>query len=294
MMRMRDFLSRLDGLILFDPSRWPYRENLARATGFILCTAFIIHRIVRFRKYTGDTPGFLSDGYSGISGLHLTVTDWHWIMWLTVWVIETGIFTGYILAFMTRTDARSVAKGFMEVAFPIGVASLPVLITITPMNFREVWPEAMERISLFVSAHPFPGHDSIGQVLGNWESAFFCFLFLIIAGGAINLTGLLTLRRSFTIMSEARALITRGIYSIIRHPLYAGHFIMFLGYLLFHLYWYTVVLYVAFLAGQYLRARIEEEKISAVFPAYDEYRQKTGMFFPRMVRPDRNRPVKTR
>jgi len=90
------------------------------------------------------------------------------------------------------------------------------------------------------------------------------------------------LRKAFTITSEARLLIRRGLFSIVRHPLYAGHFVMFFGYLLFHLHWYTVALYLMFIAGQYKRARIEESKLMAVFPEYPDYMKNTGMFFPKI------------
>jgi protein-S-isoprenylcysteine O-methyltransferase Ste14 len=264
---MKSFFQRLNYLPVFDPSLWPRRELLARTTGAAVCSLFIIHRFFRFHAYTGDLPPFMIR-----QAVPANAADWHWIMWLLVWVIETGIFAGYILAFLSRTDAKSIAKGFMETVFPVAVAAIPVIITITPMNFREIWLPVLLKLNSFGPA-PLPG---------SWEPAFFLFLALIVCGGLINLTGLLTLRRAFTIMSEARTLIDRGIFSLVRHPLYAGHFVMFFGYLLFHLYWYTVLLYLAFVSGQYVRARIEERKLTEAFPRYARYMQETGMFFPRL------------
>jgi protein-S-isoprenylcysteine O-methyltransferase Ste14 len=269
-MEMKDLLLRLNDLPVFDPSRWPRRELLGRLCGLAACGAFILHRILRFTEYTGDIPPFLKalTGETFAPGASLIgLADWHWIMWFAVWVVETGIFMGYILAFITRTDARSVARGFMEVVFPVAVASLPVLITLTPMNFRSVWPRLL----------------GSGPGNGSWEPIFFVFLGIIMAGGAVNLVGLLTLRKAFTIMSEARMLIRHGIFSLVRHPLYSGHFVMFFGYLMFHLSWLTCLLYAAFLAGQYMRVRIEEAKLEKVFPDYLAYRQTTGMFFPKIV-----------
>jgi protein-S-isoprenylcysteine O-methyltransferase Ste14 len=268
-MDLRAVLKTLNYLPVFDPSLWPRRELLARITGTTICTLFIIHRVFRFHAYTGDTPSFIIS-----RTMPMNAADWHWIMWFLVWVIETGIFAGYILAFLSRTDAKSVARGFMEVVFPVAVSAIPVIITITPMNFRETWPQVLLKMH---GAWPVPVFD-------NWETWFFLFLIIVVTGGLINLTGLLTLRKAFTIMSEARMLIDRGIFSLVRHPLYAGHFVMFFGYLLFHLYWYTCVLYLAFVSGQYVRARIEEHKLLAAFPRYAEYRRDTGMFFPRLCK----------
>ena len=121
------------------------------------------------------------------------------------------------------------------------------------------------------------------SIFRDWEPIFFFFLAIIIIGGMINLIGLITLRKAFTIMSEARVLIRNGIYSRIRHPLYTGHFIMFFGYLMFHLFWCTSVLYVLFVLGQYVRARIEENKLMNAFPEYSMYMRSAGMFFPKIT-----------
>jgi protein-S-isoprenylcysteine O-methyltransferase Ste14 len=267
---MKALLIKLNNLPIFDPSLWPRRELLARLTGITICIVFIIHRVLRFNKYTGNLPPFLRNS----SGMHLSASDWHWIMWFSVWIIETGIFTGYILAFVSRNEAKSIAKGFMEVIFPVIVAAVPIVITLTPMNFRSVWPPLLRSMNNYTGwAAP---------VFWNWEPVFFFFLAIIICGGMINLTGLLALRKAFTIMSEARALIRQGIFSLVRHPLYAGHFMVFFGYLMFHLHWYTCALYAMFMAGQYVRARIEERKLMGTFPEYAGYMRTTGMFFPRL------------
>lgn len=281
--KMQTFLKRVNYLPIFDPARWPRREFLGRLTGTLICAAFLIHRVLRFSHYTGRIPPFLRrllDG-SGVSGFHLGAADWHWIMWSVVWVIETGIFAVYILAFTTRSQARSVARGFMEVIFPLSIAALPVLITLTPMNFHDLWPPLLTAAGDYLYAH---GMAVFSPLFWSWEPAFFLFLLIVICGGVINLIGLITLRRAFTIMSEAREFIHLGIFRLVRHPLYAGHFVMFFGYLMFHVYGFTLVLYVCFLAGQYLRARIEEAKLIEVFPEYEDYRRSTGMFLPRLRR----------
>jgi protein-S-isoprenylcysteine O-methyltransferase Ste14 len=274
---MKAFLQKLNNLSVFDPSLWPGREFLARFAGISVCALFIAHRILRFGSYTGELPQTLRQW----PVMHLGAGEWHWIMWFSIWVIETGIFAGYILAFASRSEARSIAKGFMEVVFPFIVAAVPLLITVTPMNFRAVWP-AFLRYLWQVLPEPVREGKWVETVLGNWEPAFVLFLAVIMVGGAINLVGLITLRKAFTIMSEARELIRHGIFSKVRHPLYAGHFVMFFGYLMFHLYWYTAVLYALFVVGQCIRVGIEERKLLSIFPEYAAYARSTGMFFPRI------------
>jgi len=256
---------------------------LAGAVGVTACLAFVAHRIFRFNRYTGDLPPFLKQFPASID-LRFTLVDWHWLMWLSVWIIETGILTGYMVAFTSRTGAKSVARGFMEVVFPMIIAGLPFLIVLTPMNFNRVWPPAIGALKDFLYNQTVSANFKAAFLLQSWEPVFFLFLTVIIVGGAINLLGLLSLRKAFTITAEARLLIRQGLFKYIRHPLYAGHFVMFAGYLLFHLYWYTVMLYLIFLGGQYLRARMEERKLMSVFSEYADYRRDTGMFVPKIGR----------
>jgi protein-S-isoprenylcysteine O-methyltransferase Ste14 len=276
-MFMKAFLKELNDLPLFDPARWPRRELISRLAGISICVGFIIHRIFRFTRYTGVSFRVLID----TAGIHPAAFDLHWLMWFAAWVIETGIFAGYILAFMTRTEARGVAKGFMEVVFPFTVAAIPMVITLTPMNFTAFWPPLLQAMANSLAASSLTGVYWAVPFFRHWEPAFFLFLAMIICGGIVNLAGLLTLRKAFTITSEARTFIRHGIFSKVRHPLYTGHFIMFFGYVMFHLYWYTALLYGLFVLGQYFRSRIEERKLSGVFPEYEGYMGDTGMFFPR-------------
>jgi protein-S-isoprenylcysteine O-methyltransferase Ste14 len=283
---VKAFLNKLNDLPIFDPARWPQRELLSRLAGLSICAGFIIHRILRFTKYTGAPPQILMNipgilkGDVPLAGIHPGMSDWHWLMWFTAWILETGIFAGYILAFMTRSEARSVAKGFMELVFPFIIAAIPIVITLTPMNFTSIWPPLLQTISGSLTASSLEVVHRAGPFFRNWEPAFFLFLAIIICGGIMNLTGLITLRKAFTITSEARIFIRHGIFSIVRHPLYTGHFIMFFGYVMFHLYWYTALLYCLFVLGQYFRARIEEKKLMGIFPEYAVYMEDTGMFFP--------------
>ncbi len=52
---------------------------------------------------------------------------------------------------------------------------------------------------------------------------------LVVLGTAFSIIAVGTLGRSFSIMAEARRLVTRGVYSIVRHPLYLAEEIAVLG-----------------------------------------------------------------
>lgn len=258
-----NWLDRLDRWILFDPTRWPYRERISRLAAVSIIAVFLALRLYRFDlfpQYYTDALKFYGS-FKTAAGQALYSTGRIALLWwikLAVWIVETAIYLGYIAAYASRAKAVGIAKGFMETWFPVMVAGIPVLMSMMPYSLPHWAP--------FTSVRHLYFYIGIST--------------LILLGGAINFIGLLTLRRAFTIMSEARELITRGIFRYVRHPLYTGHFIMFLGSLLLRLHPVTVGMYVLFCIGQTVRARIEERKLKAAFSAYDEYQRRTGMFFP--------------
>ncbi len=257
-------LKRLDQSFIFTPARWPQRELISRATALIIIAVFLGLRCYHFNRFPAtweDARSFY--GAITTAGNTPMYTPMQiallWGIKLAVWVIETLIYLGYIVSYASRTKAVDLAQGFMEVAFPVIVAGTPILISLMPYGLPRWVPyNAPQHMAFYVG-----------------------IMALIAGGGLLNLIGLLTLRRAFTIMTEARTLITSGIFGYIRHPLYTGHFIMFFGSLLLRLNTVPVLLYLLFFIGQITRARIEERKLMGVFPQYADYRRRTGMFFPK-------------
>jgi len=235
--------NKINNLIIFNPSRWPARETIGRITALTFVVIFLYLKIVKFKYYPGYFHGW----------------NKFWMIHFFTWAIETGILLGYMLSYLTRDKAISTARGIMETVFPIFIAGLPVLISFASYNFNDNIP-----------------HES-----SMYLPAYFIVASLMLFGNLINFTGLLSLRRSFTIMSEARVLITSGLYKYIRHPLYLGHFILFFCSTLFRFHWYTVIMYLIFFFGQWHRAKIEEQKLEKSFSNYSEYKKKTGMFLPK-------------
>lgn len=264
-MNLKTWLLKIDQHFIFTPSRWPHRELISRVTALSIIAIFLGLRLHRFDAF----PGVLSDAqrfYGAIvlaDGTHLYSHAKILLLWLiklSVWLIETLIYMGYIASYASRVRVVAIAQGFMETAYPIIVAGTPVLISFLPYALPRWAPYASQEHMTF----------------------YMLIMTLIVAGGLLNLIGLLTLRRAFSIMSEARTLITGGIFSYVRHPLYTGHFIMFFGSLLLRLSWISVVLYLLFVVSQVIRARVEERKMMGAFPDYAVYRKQTGMFFPKI------------
>lgn len=258
---------RLSPLPVFSPSRWPYREAISRCVALFIVLGFIVLRMIQFDQFpqTWSSAARFYGSFASASGpvYSQAAIATLWGIKLTVWLIETGIFLGYLASYLSRAKAVSIADGFMETAFPIIVAGIPVLISLTPYTLPRWAPLSTPKHMYYYLA-----------IMG-----------LIVLGGLINLVGLFTLRRAFTIMTEARTLITRGIFHWVRHPLYSGHFIMFFGSFLMRFHWYTVVMYILFAVGQVIRAKREEHKLEGVFPEYATYKNRTGMFFPQIIIP---------
>ena len=86
----------------------------------------------------------------------------------------------------------------------------------------------------------------------------------------------INLGNSFSVTPEARQLVTGGIYSRIRHPVYVFSFLLIAGLILYvHLPILLIVL-VPLAAMQVWRARAEERVLRAAFgTAYDDYRKGT-------------------
>lgn len=121
-------------------------------------------------------------------------------------------------------------------------------------------------------------------LLPRLEHAPAALLFLSAAlaalGNALSVVVLNRLGKSFSIMSEARGLVTDGPYRLVRHPLYLAEEIAIIG--VFLAYWSLpgLLLFATHLAVQLLRMRNEERVLQAAFPGYADYASRTPRFIP--------------
>jgi len=154
--------------------------------------------------------------------------------------------------YLTRIQAVGRARGASEILFPMfvflaGIAGVAVLI------LYRVPP----RPALVLSG-----------------------LLLACLGICVSLWALAHLRNSFSILAEARRIVTSGPYRYVRHPLYLGEAATMLG-LCLTLGTVTALLFWAVINGlQLARARIEERKLERELPEYRLYREKTFFILP--------------
>ena len=108
-------------------------------------------------------------------------------------------------------------------------------------------------------------------------------------GYGVWMTGILAavwtvwqLRYSFSLAPQARELVRRGPYRLARHPIYAAYLLQYLGILLGHLTLPFCIAVLAWLGLIGARIHYEEMVLESTFPQYAEYRQRVGMFGPRL------------
>lgn len=114
---------------------------------------------------------------------------------------------------------------------------------------------------------------------------FWVGLALIVVGIVVRGIAIFTLRRYFTVsvaIHDGHELIRRGLYSIVRHPSYAGSIVSFLGLGLAFGNWFSLAaIAIATFVGFAYRIRVEENALTEHFgDAYREYAARTKRLIP--------------
>ena len=106
-------------------------------------------------------------------------------------------------------------------------------------------------------------------------------LLLSLLGYAISIWALIHLGRSFAMLVSVRKVVSTGPYAYVRHPIYLGYVIDLCGLLLTNFSPAMLLLGAGFIAFLIVRARLEEEMLSATDAGYRENVARTGFLLPR-------------
>ncbi len=108
----------------------------------------------------------------------------------------------------------------------------------------------------------------------------------VVSGCIINVSGRFYLGKNWANqikIYDNQTFTRKGVFNIVRHPLYASLMLMFYGACIVY------PNYLAFLANtfifipfMYYRARQEEKLLSETFNEYRQYKKEVGMFFPKI------------
>ena len=108
---------------------------------------------------------------------------------------------------------------------------------------------------------------------------------IVALGFAIRIWAIMSMQGKFTFKIKLPdKLCTKGAYKYVRHPSYIGSLLILCGISIIN-----PVAGICYLAFAFFLARaIQEELILSQYQEYLEYKQKTGMFLPRLYHGKRN------
>ena len=170
----------------------------------------------------------------------------------SLWVTETLIYVVFLVSYAIRIDPIERSRGLKEIIIPLIGGVLPYALLSSPPSLLPA---------------------------GNWLMIYIIFYWMT-ATTALAIWGLWTLRCSFSITVEVRALITNGPYRWIRHPIYLGEILTTLAVTIWRFSILNLALFTLFIIIQLLRARWEEAKLSRVFAAYSIYAARVIWIWP--------------
>ena len=88
------------------------------------------------------------------------------------------------------------------------------------------------------------------------------------------------LGKRFSIVPEARGLVTSGPYRFVRHPIYVGEIVAGAGLILPTLFTLHILLFALFLGAQLARTYFEERILRSAYPQYEAYAAHTRRLIP--------------
>lgn len=111
---------------------------------------------------------------------------------------------------------------------------------------------------------------------------------IVFAGAVLNVIGRFYLGGNWANhikIYKDHKLVNKGLYKVVRHPLYSSIMVMFIGGCISYLNIYTFILEITvFVPFMYYRAKQEEKLLSQRFPEYTNYKKSTGMFLPKIIK----------
>jgi protein-S-isoprenylcysteine O-methyltransferase Ste14 len=143
---------------------------------------------------------------------------------------------------------------------------------------RGLWPRAFGVIGTFA------GVGILQLPVAHLSLPMQIFAAVLIGLGSLgSLLVLSQLGTNFSILPEARKLVTDGPYALVRHPLYSVEIITIIGTAMqFQAPWSWAIAAVV-VALLWIRSHFEEQVLARAYPEYGEYRARTKRFIPGIV-----------
>ena len=174
-----------------------------------------------------------------------------------------------------EADVLDIATRVASIAYIALVVGLTVM-RLKPLRSADGWEPRFSALAgtfLSVALVALPQPD-IGTALRVTS------LVLIGVGWVLSALVLFWLGRAFSVMAQARRLVTTGPYAIVRHPLYLCEEITVIGIALAHLSVAAVLIVAVQWMFQLRRMSNEEKVLGASFPECAAYTAKTPKIIP--------------
>jgi len=175
-------------------------------------------------------------------------------VWAQLFALSAAAAFDFLLIWMllVRDKARAKAQGMLPRLF--GFAGTFLGVGILQLPVAQLSP-AMQIAAALVT-----GTGSLGSFIVLWW-----------------------LGKSFSIMPEARTLVTGGPYALARHPLYTVEMISVIGTAMQFVQPWAAILAVSVAVLLVVRSFYEEQVLAGAYPEYGAYRAKTARFIPGVV-----------
>ena len=206
------------------------------------------------------------------------------------WTV-TGVFIALTVATATGAVAAwgdAIAEATLRAWAEAGYASLRTAIVLAfslfvftrgpsrrPSRDPVAFAACAAAVGGIVLLEAPPASSATSLVLAGDLVAFLACVWL--------LASVISLGRCFGVLPEARGLVTRGPYSIVRHPVYLGELAACAGLLVAAPTTRNLVVAAVFAAAQAVRMRLEEKELGQQFPEYGRYAAETPRLVPRLV-----------
>ena len=182
-------------------------------------------------------------------------------------IIALGITLIYLRVFKNFKDAKKqINNKKKEVKSIVETASMTAF-------FIVIWLVVSLRLGTF-----------------NYQNIYLDIIFIIIyiIGVVFNLLGRYYLGHNWgnnVIIYNDHTLIKKGVYKVVRHPLYASIIWMIYSVgILCQNYLVIILNTIIFIPFMYYRAKQEEKELINVFDEYEKYKKNIGMFFPKIIK----------
>jgi len=124
-------------------------------------------------------------------------------------------------------------------------------------------------------------YGAASEIVGMVGLAFIAIGSIVLLVSFLGLGNALT---ALAIPKDNGTLVTTGIYSRVRHPIYFALLLMSFGILLDAGYWPQIIVVMLLYALLSNKADFEESLLRERYPQYKQYAERTPRFFPRLGR----------